>query len=155
EAFAQTLAKGTQIFDLAAAEVKRSGKTVLGGSDAFQLHDTYGFPIDLTLEMAEEEGLQVDEAGFRSLMAEQRQRAKADARSKKGRHTDTTVYRSALDRVGGTEWLAYHTLATESVVQALLQAADEVPAATQGQVAEVVLDRTPFYAESGGQNADA
>ncbi len=155
EAFRQTLAKGTQIFDLAAQEVKRSGATFLAGDSAFQLHDTYGFPIDLTLEMASEQGLEVDEAGFRALMAEQRSRAKADAKSKKGQHADTSIYRSALDAFGPTEWLAYTVLKTESSVQRLFAESDSATHVGEGQVAEIVLDRTPFYAESGGQNADA
>ena len=67
---------------------------------AFQLHDTYGFPIDLTLEMAAEQGLSVDEVGFRQLMTEQRERAKADAKAKKGQHADTTAYREIADRLG-------------------------------------------------------
>lgn len=155
EAFRQTLGKGTQIFDLAAAETRSAGASVLPGAQAFALHDTYGFPIDLTLEMAAEAGLSVDEDGFRSLMAEQRARAKADAKSKKGSHADTGVYRSTLDAHGPTDWQAYTTLHTESRVLALLAGGAAVPAIGAGAVGEVVLDRTPFYAESGGQNADA
>src|SRR5918998_1695928 len=94
DAFRQTLRAGTAIFDLATTEVKQSGGSRLSGSKAFALHDTYGFPIDLTLEMAAEQGLSVDEEGFRRLMAEQRDRAKADARAKKGTHRDATAYRS-------------------------------------------------------------
>ncbi|HWV26409.1 MAG TPA: alanine--tRNA ligase, partial [Aeromicrobium sp.] len=86
DAFRQTLDKGTQIFESAAADVKQAGGSTLTGQQAFTLHDTYGFPIDLTLEMAEEQGLAVDADGFRSLMAEQRARAKADAKAKKGSH---------------------------------------------------------------------
>ncbi|SKB09968.1 alanine--tRNA ligase [Aeromicrobium choanae] len=155
EAFRQTLGKGTQIFDVAAGETKQSGGSVLSGSQAFQLHDTYGFPIDLTLEMAQEQGLSVDQEGFRSLMAEQRARAKADAKSKKGLHADTTVYRETIDAFGPTDWVAYTNLITESKVLALLSGGQSVPVITEGQVGEVVLDRTGFYAESGGQNADA
>ncbi|WP_229051159.1 alanine--tRNA ligase [Aeromicrobium sp. Leaf350] len=155
EAFRQTLGKGTQIFDQQAVAVKQSGGTGLSGEAAFQLHDTYGFPIDLTLEMAEEQGLSVDADGFRALMAEQRARAKADAKSKKGVHADTTAYRAALDAHGPTDWQAYTTLATESRVLALLNEGASTPAIGAGSVGEVVLDRTPFYAESGGQNADA
>jgi alanyl-tRNA synthetase len=84
DAFRRTLTTGTQIFDLAVTETKQSGQSVLPGSRAFQLHDTYGFPIDLTLEMAAEQGLQVDEPAFRTLMQEQRDRAKADAKAKTG-----------------------------------------------------------------------
>lgn len=155
DAFRKTLQAGTQIFDLAATDVKKSGATQLSGERAFALHDTYGFPIDLTLEMASEAGLTVDEAGFRSLMAEQRQRAKDDARSKKGQHADTAVYRGILDANGPTDWLAYETLSTESRALAVLQSGAEVAALANGEVGEVVLDRTPFYAESGGQAADA
>ena len=155
ETFRKTLQAGTQIFDLAARDVKTAGATTLAGEQAFALHDTYGFPIDLTLEMASEQGLSVDESGFRALMAEQRDRAKADARSKKGQHADTTVYRGILDAHGPTEWLAYESLETESKPLALLAGGSAVRVLGEGQIGEVVLDRTPFYAESGGQAADA
>lgn len=155
DAFRKTLQAGTQIFDTAADEVKQTGGTTLSGERAFALHDTYGFPIDLTLEMAAEAGLQVDEAGFRGLMAEQRERAKADARAKKGAHGDTAVYRGIFDEHGPTEWLAYETLETESRPLALLSGGSAVQRLGEGEVGELVLDRTPFYAESGGQVADA
>ncbi|MEO9325143.1 alanine--tRNA ligase [Nocardioides sp. C4-1] len=155
DTFRKTLQAGSTIFDQAALTVKRSGGTVLGGAEAFQLHDTFGFPIDLTLEMASEAGLTVDEDGFRGLMAEQRQKAKDDARAKKGQHADTTVYRGVLDENGPTEWLAYETLETESRPLALLSGGARVDVLGNGEVGELVLDRTPFYAESGGQAADA
>ena len=155
EAFRKTLQAGTQIFDLAAGEVKQSGGSTITGEKAFALHDTYGFPIDLTLEMAAEADLAVDEPGFRQLMAEQRERAKADARAKKGQHADTTVYRGILDANGPTEWLAYETLETESKVLAALKEGAPVDVLREGEIGELVLDRTPFYAESGGQVADA
>jgi alanyl-tRNA synthetase len=155
ETFRKTLQAGTQIFDLAAQDVKKSGQTTLSGDQAFALHDTYGFPIDLTLEMASEAGLAVDEPGFRSLMAEQRERAKADARAKRGQHADTGVYRTVLDEHGPTEWLAYETLDTESSALALLVGGAPARSLTSGDVGELILDRTPFYAESGGQAADA
>ncbi len=155
DTFRKTLQAGTQIFDLAAADVKKAGASTLAGEQAFALHDTYGFPIDLTLEMASEQGLAVDEPGFRALMAEQRDRAKADARSKKGQHEDTTIYRGILDAHGPTEWLAYETLETESRPLALLSAGGAAKVLGEGEIGELVLDRTPFYAESGGQAADA
>ncbi len=155
EAFRQTLGKGTQLFETAADRVKAAGGTSLAGDQAFALHDTYGFPSDLTLEMASEQGLSVDEEGFRSLMGEQRSRAKADAKSKKGSHADTTVYRGVLDANGPTDWQAFTTLHTESRALALIADGQGVPALSAGSVGEVVLDRTPFYAESGGQHADA
>lgn len=155
DAFRKTLQAGTQIFDVAASEVKQAGGSTLSGERAFALHDTYGFPIDLTLEMAAEQGLAVDEQGFRGLMAEQRERAKADARAKKGAHGDTGAYRGVLDEFGPTEWLAYETLETESKPLALLSGGAPVARLAEGEVGEIVLDRTPFYAESGGQVADA
>jgi alanyl-tRNA synthetase len=155
EAFRKTLQAGTQIFDLAAGQVRASGSTTLSGDRAFALHDTYGFPIDLTLEMASEAGLSVDEAGFRALMTEQRERAKADARAKKGQHADTTVYRGILDAHGPTDWVAYETDETESQALALLTGGAPAASLAPGEVGELVLDRTPFYAESGGQVADA
>ncbi|RYB96527.1 alanine--tRNA ligase [Nocardioides glacieisoli] len=155
DAFRKTLQAGTQIFDQAADEVKRTGGATLSSERAFALHDTYGFPIDLTLEMAAEQGLTVDEQGFRGLMAEQRERAKADARAKKGSHGDTVVYRGILDEHGPTEWLAYETLETESRPLALLSGGAATSRLAEGEIGELVLDRTPFYAESGGQVADA
>jgi alanyl-tRNA synthetase len=155
DAFRQTLKAGTTIFDLAADETRTADATEISGAKAFQLHDTYGFPIDLTLEMAAEHGLSVDEVGFRQLMEEQRQRAKADARAKKGQHADTTAYRNLIDKHGPTDWRAYTALTTESAAVGLLRAGENVEELEPGEVGEVVLDRTPFYAESGGQNADA
>ena len=155
QAFRQTLAKGTVRLDEAVASTKSSGGSSVGAAEAFALHDTYGFPIDLTLEMASEQGLSVDVEGFRALMSEQRARAKADAKAKKGQHADTSVYRETLDANGPTDWLAYTTLHTESRVLGLLAGGEATPAIAAGSVGEVILDRTPFYAESGGQHADA
>jgi alanyl-tRNA synthetase len=155
EAFRKTLRSGTQIFDMAAAQARSEQRTTLSGEQAFTLHDTYGFPIDLTLEMAAEAGLVVDEVGFRALMSEQRERAKADARAKKGQHGDASVYRAVLDEHGPTEWLAYETNETESRPVALFSGGAPASALVQDEVGELVLDRTPFYAESGGQVADA
>ncbi|WP_163506905.1 alanine--tRNA ligase [Fodinicola acaciae] len=155
DAFRRTLAAGTTILDTAVETTKKAGGKQLSGGDAFKLHDTYGFPIDLTLEMAEEQGLKVDEDGFRRLMTEQRERARADARAKKTGHADTSLLRAVLDQHGPTDWQAYTTLETESKVLALISGADGVPAAGQGEIVQLILDRTPLYAESGGQNADA
>ncbi|QIS18548.1 alanine--tRNA ligase [Nocardia terpenica] len=154
-AFVQTLRAGTAIFDLAAEEVRKSSSLVLPGDKAFQLHDTYGFPIDLTLEMASEAGLTVDEAGFRRLMEEQRARAKADAAARKtGGHGETGVYRDLL-ALGPTEFTGYGELESEAVVRGLIREGERIRAAEEGDIIEVVLDRTPLYAESGGQESDA
>ncbi|HEX5086674.1 MAG TPA: alanine--tRNA ligase [Nocardioides sp.] len=155
DAFRQTLRAGTTIFDTATAEVKQSGGTVLSGERAFALHDTYGFPIDLTLEMAAEQGLSVDEVGFRRLMDEQRQRAKADARAKKGAHRDATAYRTVADSMGApVEFTGYSETVSDGTVSGLVTADGVVDAVREGDEVELVLDRTPFYAEGGGQLAD-
>jgi alanyl-tRNA synthetase len=154
EAFLSTLTSGSRIFDMAAEETKRGGGDVLAGDKAFQLHDTYGFPIDLTLEMASEQGLSVDEDGFRTLMNEQRTRAKADAASRKTGHGDLSEYRKVLEQHGETEFLGYTDLQAEAKVVALLEDGQPVRSVSAGKKAELVLDRTPFYAESGGQVAD-
>jgi alanyl-tRNA synthetase len=154
EAFLATLTSGSRIFDMAAEETKRGGGDVLTGDKAFQLHDTYGFPIDLTLEMASEQGLSVDEDGFRTLMNEQRTRAKADAASRKTGHGDLSEYRKVLEQHGETEFLGYTDLQAEAKVVALLADGQPVRSVSAGKKAELILDRTPFYAESGGQVAD-
>lgn len=152
-AFLQTLKSGTTLFDLAVKKTKKAGQTELAGDQAFQLHDTYGFPIDLTLEMASEAGLTVDEEGFRSLMAEQRKRAKDDAQARKHGHADLTMYKELVDR-GPTEFTGFDELTTEATVLALIADGVRVPTAIAGQEVEVILDRSPLYAESGGQIAD-
>ncbi|MDT7649401.1 MAG: alanyl-tRNA synthetase [Pseudonocardiales bacterium] len=155
EAFLATLSAGSRIFDTAVAETKRGGGLVLPGDRAFQLHDTYGFPIDLTLEMAAEAGLEVDQDRFASLMNEQRTRAKADAATRKVGHGDASIYRTVLDTHGATDFLGYTDLSAEATIVGLLVDGVPVAAAREGEQVEVVLDRTPFYAEAGGQQADA
>lgn len=152
-AFSVTLASGSKLFESAAAEVLAAGKKTLGGDRAFELHDTYGFPIDLTLEMAEEAGLSVDEAGFRSLMAEQRARAKADALSRKHAHADLSAYKELVDD-HPTLFTGFDELETEATVLAVLSNGARVPVANPGDQVEVILDRSPLYAEAGGQVAD-
>ena len=158
-AFNRTLASGSRLFDDAANSTKAAGVTVLSGTDAFTLHDTYGFPIELTLEMAAESGLTVDEQGFRGLMAEQRQRAKADAAARKHAHADLSAYRELVD-AGPTEFTGFDELTSEARILGIFVDGKRVPVvahAGDGAPAErieLVLDRTPLYAESGGQIAD-
>ena len=130
------------------------GAATLSGAQAFQLHDTYGFPIDLTLEMAAEQGLSVDEEGFRRLMGEQRQRAKADARAKKTGNADISAYAQLLEQAGKVTFTGYDAADGEATIVGLLADGVPVQSATPGTEVEVVLDRTPFYAEGGGQLAD-
>ncbi|MGQ4537259.1 alanine--tRNA ligase [Dermabacteraceae bacterium P7074] len=155
ETFRRTLTTGTTIFDNVARKLKDSGSATLPGEDAFKLHDTYGFPIDLTLEMANEVGLKVDEDGFRAAMQEQRERARADAVAKKTGHSDTALYNQLLQEMGeATRFLGYTDFTAKVKVGSVLvdgKLVDEVSAPAQ---VEVILDQTPFYAEMGGQLAD-
>ena len=152
--FDSTLRTGTTLFETAVSQAKRSGSTTLSGDQAFSLHDTYGFPIDLTLEMAAEHGLTVDEEGFRTLMAQQRERAKADATARKSGFAATTAYRDILDAGGSTTFIGYDQIVAEAIVIGVVAEGQAQPVARAGQHAEVILDRTPFYAEAGGQLGD-
>ena len=154
EAFRRTLTSGTTIFDTAVAATKSSGGSVLTGKDAFTLHDTYGFPIDLTLEMASEQGLSVDEAAFRSLMQEQKDRARADAKAKKGGHGDLSAYQE-VGAATPTVFRGYDELQLATTVVAVIKDGVTVPVANAGETVEVMLAETPFYPESGGQDADS
>ena len=154
ESFLQTLKSGTQIFDLASVALKKSNATVLPGDEVFKLHDTYGFPFDLTLEMAREEGLEVDEDGFRRLMKEQKDRAKADAKAKKSGHTNVSVYKTIADKSGKSEFIGYSHQSSESKLTGIVVDGIGVASASEGDDVEIVLNRTPFYAEGGGQLAD-
>jgi alanyl-tRNA synthetase len=157
EAFRRTLTAGTALFDTAVTQAKAAGTPALTGVQAFSLHDTYGFPIDVTLEMAAEQGVSVDEEGFRALMKEQRERARADSRAKRTGSVDVLAYRRLLSEYGPTDWRAYDTLHTQSRVLGVVDESDDdgEPVVGPGSITRVVLDRTPFYAESGGQVADA
>ncbi|MSW94193.1 MAG: alanine--tRNA ligase, partial [Actinobacteria bacterium] len=152
--FIQTLKAGTTIFDTAASKIRGSGGTTVSGEQAFALHDTYGFPFDLTLEMAAEQGLQVDEDGFRSLMGQQRERAKADARERKSGLTTSTAYREILEHGGRTAFTGYSEVDSEATIIGLVSEGVTVAAAAQGDHVEIILNRSPFYAESGGQLGD-
>lgn len=162
-AFTRTLSSGSKLFEDAAAATRAAGRSELGGSDAFALHDTYGFPIELTLEMAAEAGLTVDELGFRELMAEQRRRAKADAAARKHAHADLSAFRELVD-AGPTEFTGFDELTTEARILGIFVDGKRVPVVAHRprvhsetvppERVEIVLDRTPLYAESGGQIAD-
>ncbi len=154
ETFLRTLAAGTSILDLAVANTQKAGAAELPGDTAFQLHDTFGFPIDLTLEMAEEAGLSVDRVAFDRLMTEQRTMAKADAKAKKVALADLSVY-SGFRALGETVFTGYELLSTESTVLGLIVDGLSVDRAAVGDIAEVILAETALYAESGGQEADA
>src|SRR6478736_399265 len=131
-AFASTLRTGTAIFDASVEENRRRGTDTLSGAQAFQLHDTYGFPIDLTLEMAAEQGLNVDEDGFRRLMSEQRERAKRDAAEKKTGNADITAFAELLERSGAVTFTGYDQIFGEATVLGLLVNGVPVPSAGAG-----------------------
>ncbi len=154
-AFLGTLRTGTAMFEAAASETERRNERSISGAQAFQLHDTYGFPIDLTLEMAAEQGLEVDEPEFRRLMSEQRQRAKDDAAAKKTGNADISAYAQLLEQSGRVIFTGYDEITAEATVIGLLSGGISVPTAGGGAQIDVVLDRTPCYAEGGGQLADA
>ena len=155
DTFIQTLKSGTSIFDIAAEQSKGAKSKSLSADTAFKLHDTYGFPFDLTLEMAREQGLEVDEVGFKKLMNEQRDRAKADAKAKKSGHTDLTEYRGIVDKYGTTKFLGYENISTEAKLTGVLVNGKVASEVNAGSDLEIMLDRTPFYAEGGGQLADS
>ena len=153
KAFLHTIETGTERLEEAVATAKKDGSNSVSGAEAFALHDTYGFPIDLTLEMAAEAGVKVDEKAFRELMAEQRHRAQADAKAKKGSFADLSELRKLVDERGSI-FTGYTELRTETHLRALLKDGVSVPVAKAGDKIEIVLDETPFYAEGGGQAAD-
>ena len=157
-AFRRTLKQGTAIFENSVAKAKeKSGNTapVLGGDQAFELHDTFGFPIDLTLEMAAEKGVQVDHEAFRKLMAEQKDRARKDALAKKTGHADIRAYEELASNLKKpVEFVGYQNKDASVRVTGLMVDGVPAPIAVAPAAVEVVLDQTPFYAESGGQLAD-
>ncbi len=148
--FSRTLDTGLVVLSEAISAASGS----LTGETAFLLHDTYGFPIDLTVEIAEENGLSVDRDGFDTLMREQKDRAKQDAKSKKTGGAGLQVY-SEFRSLGETQFLGYDGLKTSGKVLGLIRDGESTSNLSQGQLGELFLDRTTLYAESGGQAADA
>lgn len=157
KAFLKTLESGTKLFDEAVEDLcsthRAKTQKVLSGDKAFELHDTYGFPIDLTLEMAQEAGLDVDMDGFNAAMGEQRRRAKADNQAKKHGHTDLSLYRDWVDN-NPTVFTGYEELVSGANVIGLVKDGQKVNEVHEGDEVEVILDHSPLYAESGGQMAD-
>ncbi|GAA2494014.1 alanine--tRNA ligase [Winogradskya humida] len=155
ETFGATLRQGTRLLDAAIARTRATGTNRLAGETAFELHDTYGFPIDLTLEAAHAAGLTVDSDRYAALLDEQRRRAK---KSGKGKTADTMrrqdTYRAILAEHGRTDFIGYTHTSTDTDLLALLRDGQAVEAAEQGQQVEIVIGRSPFYAESGGQVGD-
>lgn len=155
ESFTRTLAQGTRLLDAAISRTRHSGSAALPGETAFELTDTYGFPLELTVEAARDAGLTVDEDRFAALLDEQKKRAKAGGKAKSAealKKMDT--YRELAALLPRTEFLGYEHLAAEATVTGLMSGGSVVTTAGQGAEVELVLDRSPFYAEAGGQIGD-
>jgi alanyl-tRNA synthetase len=175
--FAKTLTTGQVLLDKKIEEVKKGG--TLDADTSFKLHDTYGFPIELTMEIAAEQGVKIDEKGFKEAMQEQRDRARADALAKRGAAVDVSEYSKLAKEImtkhkidekvvqgnnaGLSQFLGYDVLAEEVRVIGLVtengpvvsaKASDTKDSDASGTYIEVILDKTPFYAQSGGQLAD-
>jgi alanyl-tRNA synthetase len=154
EAFRSTLARGMTLFDTAVADTKASGKNQLSGDRVFALHDTFGFPYDLTRDLAADAGLTIDEGGFKELMERQVAAAKADREGRAIGNVDLSIYRQALEQ-GATVFTGYDELRRESTVTSLIDLAGGLlPVAVAGDEVGIVINVTPFYAESGGQESD-
>ena len=154
EAFLRTLNAGLLVIDDEISKAKSSGLKALSGESSFLLHDTYGFPVDLTIEIAQEQGLSLDREEFNVLMNVQRQRAKDDAKMKRSGNADLSVY-GEFRALGSTKFTGYDELASGAKIIGLIRDGEVVPNIKQGDVAEVILDETSFYAESGGQDSDS
>ena len=150
ERFDQTLTAGMNLLE-SIVQRAAAANAAIPGSEAFRLYDTYGFPYELTEEIAAEQGLSVDRAGFEQEMAQQRERARAGRRADGERFTFQDYAQLPLPE---TEFLGYQTLTVESRVASLAASSGAVEEATQGQEVEIVLERTPFYGEGGGQVGD-
>ena len=153
--FAQTLKTGTMLFENTIDDLTKSKLKTLSGEKVFELHDTYGFPYDLTLEMATEAGISIDAEGFKRLMLEQKNRAKADAKERKQGLADVQQYRALADLAGITNFTGYSETSSEVNLKGLLVNGAVAKSVNQGSEVEFVLDRSPFYAEGGGQLADS
>ncbi len=150
ERFASTIDQGLSMLSTMTDTLKTSGQKKLAGADAFRLYDTFGFPLDLTRDVLEEQGLSVDEEDFRTHMKQQRDRARA-ARAA----SENDAWAEALDTdTPETQFEGYQTYECAASVAAILEENERAGMASAGQKAAVILDRTPFYAESGGQVGD-
>jgi len=149
EKFKQTLDRGQKLLD----ELLEDGSKEINGENAFKLYDTYGFPLELTVEIAQEKGVTVDEAGFKACMAEQKERAKAAAQ--KIILTDDLVYVEIEKEKGETNFIGYEQTCSEAKIVALVKDAQKVETADEGEIVDIILDTTAFYAECGGQVGDS
>ncbi len=152
--FDATIDQGLSILSELEDDLRKSGKTVLSGEDAFRLYDTYGFPVDLTAEILEEKGFTYDEEGFTKCMEEQRNRARSARKVTNYMGKDATVYEK-LDLKMTSEFDGYDRLSEESTVEALTTESEVVDYLTEGQTGTIITVATPFYGTMGGQCGDA
>jgi len=153
ERFEATIDQGLSILNEYIRETKNAGSEILSGSMVFKLHDTYGFPLDLTREIAEENGLSIDEEGFKEEMAEQKRKAREALKSKESSAWAQDAH-TGLAKDIRTEFLGYKEVQSDSRIIYIIKDDDVVENAQEGENVTVILDRTPFYAESGGQVGD-
>ena len=149
EKFKQTLDRGQKLLD----DLLSDGSKEISGENAFKLYDTYGFPLELTVEIAAEKGVKVDEEGFKACMKEQKERAKAAAQ--KIILTDDLIYIDIEKENGETNFTGYEQTCGEAKVVALVKDAKKIDSADEGETVDIILDTTPFYAECGGQVGDS
>jgi alanyl-tRNA synthetase len=154
ERFESTIDQGLGILNEFIEGLKSRQQNTLPGSMAFKLHDTYGFPLDLTREIAEENGILVDEAGFKTEMERQKSKAREALKNKGGSAWDESIY-DKLDKNMKTEFTGYDSQSSDARVVYIIKDDEIVESAQEGDKVTVVLDRTPFYAESGGQVGDS
>ncbi|KAF1086600.1 Alanine--tRNA ligase [Sporotomaculum syntrophicum] len=154
ERFGETLAQGTDMLSRLILAAKESGLQCIDGEQAFRLYDTYGFPLELTAEIAGENGLTVDQDGFTRAMEQQRSRARNARQETEYISEKAARLKSVLEQTGETVFVGYETLTSRSTIKAIFVDEQQVGQAEAGQEAEVVLDITPCYAESGGQLSD-
>jgi alanyl-tRNA synthetase len=151
--FNETIDKGLNILESYVEDLKAGSSKTLSGEKAFELYDTYGFPLDLTRDVLEEQGFDVDEESFNKEMLAQRERARSGRADTSGEAWKEDIY-SKLDKSIVSEFIGYQNYTSNSKVLAILTNNDIVNSASEGQEISVILDTTPFYAESGGQVAD-
>lgn len=154
ERFGETLAQGTDMLNRVIDDAKSVGNTQISGKDAFKLYDTYGFPLELTVEMTEEKGLAVDEEGFKVAMEEQRNRARTARRETDYISDKEVLYQAVRMHTGESNFIGYEKLNAGAKVLSLVKEGVEAKTAVEGEEIELVLDTTPCYAESGGQVTD-
>ena len=153
EKFNKTIDQGLAILGEMEAEMEKKGETVLSGDNAFKLYDTYGFPLDLTIEILEEKNMTVDEEGFQAAMKEQREKARAARKTTNYMGADVTVYQSIPAEIT-TDFVGYDRLVHDSEITVLTTESEIVEALKDGQHGTILVKETPFYATMGGQTGD-